>query len=79
MRETYHIEILGRQGPEPEVVQRRSVRASALAPVRDRAIDLFRRARTPQRGGPPVDAVRVMDGAGTELFFWTATDEVTRR
>lgn len=79
MRETYHIEVLGRHGPETEVVQRRSMRAYALAPVRERAIDLFRRARAPQRSGTPADAVRVIDGAGTELFIWTETDEATGR
>jgi hypothetical protein len=79
VRETYHIEVLGRHEHETEVVQRRSMRASALAPVRERALDLFRRARAPQRTGPPADAVRVVDGAGTELFMWTATDEATGR
>lgn len=81
MRETFHIEVLGRdaRASEAEVVQRRSVRASTFAPVKERALDLFRRARAPQRSGPPAEAVRVIDGAGTELFFWTETDEVTDR
>ena len=78
VRETFHIELLGERtrGRDAEVVQRRSVREDALAPARDRALDLLRRARAPQWSGPPADAVRVLDGAGTELFLWTATDEV---
>ena len=77
VRETYHIEVLWRGGREAEVVQRRSVRSGTLAPVRERALDLFRRSRTPQSSGPRADAGRVIHGAGTERFSWTETDEVT--
>ncbi|MEH3144927.1 MAG: hypothetical protein PGN34_06175 [Methylobacterium frigidaeris] len=75
MRETFHIDILGSDETDPGgVVQRISVRATAEA-ARERALRAFRRARVPQRAGPPVEAVRVVDGAGTEVFRWSVWDE----
>ncbi|MGY2048657.1 hypothetical protein [Methylobacterium sp. JK268] len=71
MRETFHIEITGPEG----LVQRASIRVSGLDAARDRALRLFRRARVPQRLGPPAEQVRVVDGAGREVFAWTAWDE----
>lgn len=77
-RETYHIEIL--TGPEGElgegaVMQRLSVRTETLDAAQERALRLFARARAPQRSGLPAEAVRVVDGAGTEVFRWSRFDE----
>ncbi|ACL57855.1 hypothetical protein [Methylobacterium nodulans] len=74
MRETFHIEITGPDG----LVQRASVRVSGLEAVRERALRLFRRARVPQRLGPAAEAVRVIDGAGREVFAWSIWDEGLR-
>ncbi|WP_128566249.1 hypothetical protein [Methylobacterium crusticola] len=74
MRETFHIEIVG---PEGAPVQRASYRAGSLDAARERALRLFARARVPQRGGPPVEAVLILDGAGTEVFRWSIWDEGT--
>ncbi|WP_336491277.1 hypothetical protein [Methylobacterium nigriterrae] len=72
-RETFHIEILG---PEADEVQARvSVRTSDLEGARERALRLFARARVPQRTGNPAEAVRVIDGAGREVFHWSRFDE----
>jgi hypothetical protein len=38
---------------------------------------LFRRARAPQWPGAPVEAVRILDGAGTEVFRWTVWDDMS--
>ncbi|VUD73400.1 hypothetical protein MET9862_04015 [Methylobacterium symbioticum] len=72
-RETFHIEILG-QDPDP-ALSRVSVRVEDLAAAEERALRLFARARAPQRGGEPAEAVRVMDGAGREVFFRSRFDE----
>ncbi|KQP23807.1 hypothetical protein ASG60_13625 [Methylobacterium sp. Leaf469] len=77
-RETFHIEILS---PEPvadgedPVRQRVSVRVGSLESATERALSLFARARAPQRGGGPAEAVRVIDGAGTEVFRRSRFDE----
>ena len=73
MRETFHIEVLG---PEPDEVQTRiSVRSAGLEGAQERALRLFARARVPQRSGGPAEAVRVIDGAGREVFFRSRFDE----
>lgn len=79
-RETFHIEVLGPQQPEdrtPEdaVQQRISVRTESVDNATERALRLFARARVPQRHGEPAEAVRVIDGAGTEVFRRSRFDE----
>lgn len=70
MRETYHIEILGEAeaGTSEPVEQRVTVRTDTLEGAAERAMRLFARARVPQRAGRPAEAVRVIDGAGVEVF-----------
>ena len=72
LRETFHIEVLGPE--EGEVQTRISVRTHDLEGARERALRLFARARVPQRSGAPAEAVRVIDGAGREVFHWTRFD-----
>jgi hypothetical protein len=38
---------------------------------------LFQRARAPQWTGAPVEAVRILDGAGSEVFRWTVWDDMS--
>ena len=45
-----------------------------LAGARERALRLFERARVPQRVGPEAEAVRIVDGAGREVFYRTRFD-----
>jgi hypothetical protein len=72
LRETFHIEVLG---PEPDEIQTRiSVRVGSLESAQERALRLFARARVPQRSGEPAEAVRVIDGAGREVFYRTRFD-----
>ncbi|GJD97279.1 hypothetical protein [Methylobacterium iners] len=75
--ETFHIEILGGEDePETERIRQRvSVRTASVDAAKDRALRLFARARVPQRFGEPAEAVRVIDGAGTEVFHWSRFDE----
>lgn len=73
MRETFHIEILGPDGEE--VVSRMSVRVGSLETAQERALRAFARARVPQRRDEPAQAVRVIDGAGREVFHRTRFEE----
>jgi hypothetical protein len=73
LRETFHIEVLGPEGAD--VLTRMSVRADDLDGARERALRLFARARVPQRRAEPAHAVRVIDGAGREVFFRSRFDE----
>lgn len=73
MRETFHIEVLGPDGQE--VVSRQSVRVGSLDAAQERALRIFARARVPQRRDEPAQAVRVIDGAGREVFHRTRFEE----
>ena len=77
MRETYHIEVLGPdEADAPGGVQQRiSVRTSSREGAEERARRLFARARVPQRSGTAAEAVRVIDGAGIEVFRMSLFDE----
>jgi hypothetical protein len=77
--QTYHIEAVGFEegGRAPEVVQRLAVRSDALEAVHQRAMRLFQRARAPQWTGAPIEAVRILDGAGTEVFRWSVWDDMS--
>jgi len=80
VRETYHIEATGFETSDSraEVVQRVSVRSDNLDSVTERAMRLFQRLRAPQRQGPKVEAVRVLNGAGMEVFRWSVWNELTK-
>jgi len=73
LRETFHIEVIGPDGDE--VVTRISVRVSGPEAAQERALRLFARARVPQRRAEPAQAVRVIDGAGREVFYRTRFEE----
>ncbi|MBM0207578.1 hypothetical protein JNW90_34855 [Micromonospora sp. STR1s_5] len=38
---------------------------------------LLQRSRSPQWSLAPVEAVRIVDGSGVELFRWTLWDEMS--
>lgn len=73
MRETFHIEVLGPDGAE--VVTRLSIRVATQEAAEERALRVFARARVPQRREEPARAVRVIDGAGREVFHRTRFEE----
>ena len=79
MNQTFHIEAIGyaEAGRPVAVVQRQSVRAESADSLQRRAVRLLQRSRAPQWNLAPVEAVRILDGAGTELFRWTIWDEMS--
>lgn len=78
MHQTYHIEALSpdRDGKPVQVVQRATVRSGQQDAVERRAIRLLQRSQLPQWNLGPVEIVRVVDGAGTELFRWSVWEEL---
>jgi hypothetical protein len=73
LRETFHIEVLG---PEPDEIQTRiSVRVASLESAQERALRHPGAREQAQRAGEPAAAVRVIDGAGREVFYRTRFDE----
>jgi hypothetical protein len=74
VRETYHIETVAPEAEGGTVIHRTSMRAETVEAARERALRVFKRARAPQAHGPEVDRVRVLDGAGYEVFSVSARD-----
>ncbi len=79
MHQTFHLEALGfsQAGKATAIVQRLSLRADAIESVQPRAIRLLQRSRTSHWSLAPLEAVRIVDGAGTELFRWSIWDEMS--
>lgn len=78
MSDTYHLEALGFDvgGRSAPVLQRQTLRSDSFDTVRARAVRLLQRSRTPQWTGGRIEAVRVTDGSGAELFRWSLWDEL---
>jgi hypothetical protein len=72
--EIYHIEIIGAETQGSAILQRLSVRTNTFEAAKDRALRLFKRARVPQARGSEVESVRVLNGAGYELFSLSVRD-----
>lgn len=79
MSQTFRLEALGIPDSDNSVpvIQRMSLQAHAIEGVQRRAVRLLQRSRTAQWSLPPVEAVRIVDGAGTELFRWSIWDEMS--
>lgn len=78
MNQTYHIEALSpdRDGKPVQVVQRATVRSGHQDAIERRAIRLLQRSQLPQWNLGPVEIVRVVDGAGNEVFRWSLWEEL---
>lgn len=74
MRETYHIETVAPEDEGGGVLHRISVRLESVAAAQERAMRVFQRATVPQARGPAVDTVRVLNGAGYEVFSVSVRD-----
>jgi hypothetical protein len=74
LRETYHIETVEPEAEGGGVIHRVSIRAETVEVAKERALKVFRRARVPQARGPEVETVRVLNGAGYEVFSVSVRD-----
>jgi hypothetical protein len=74
MHEIYRIETLAPETTGGGIIRRVFVRADSLEAVKERALRVFSRARVPQARGPEVETVRVLNGAGYEVFSINARD-----
>jgi hypothetical protein len=70
--EMYHIELVDADGVQ--VFRRLSLRSHSVALVRERAVRALRRAHAPGSRIHGAEGVRVLDGAGYELFSAKAHD-----
>ena len=74
MFEIYRIETVACEEAGGGVVRRILVRVSSLEKAKERALKVFSLARRPQSRDPEVELVRVLDGAGYEVFSVSARD-----
>ena len=74
MFEIYRIETLASEEAGGGVVRRIMVRTDSLEKAKERALKVFSLARRPQSREPEVELVRVLNGAGYEVFSISARD-----
>ncbi|WP_230533321.1 hypothetical protein [Microvirga roseola] len=74
MIEVYRIETIASEEFGGGVVRRIMVRADSFEKAKERALKVFSLARRPQSHGPEIEAVRVLNGAGYELFSISTRD-----
>jgi hypothetical protein len=72
--ETYRIETIGPEADGGGLVRRTFIRADSVDAAKERAMKVFSKARRPQSTGPRVEAVRLLNGAGYEVFSVSARD-----
>jgi hypothetical protein len=72
--ETYRIETIGPEAEGGGLVRRTFIRADSVDAAKDRALKVFTKARRPQSTGPRVDTVRLLNGAGYEVFSISTRD-----
>jgi len=72
--EIYRIESIASQEAGGGVVRRIMVRADSLEKAKERALKVFSLARRPQSRDGEIESVRVLNGAGYEVFSISARD-----
>ena len=72
--EIYRIETIASQAAGGELIRRRMVRAESVEAAKTVAQRIFTLARRPHAGGPEVASVRLLNGAGYELFSISVDD-----
>ena len=68
MIEVYRIETIASEDAGGGVIRRIMVRTESLEKAKERALKVFSLARRPQSRDPQIEAVRVLNGAGYEVF-----------
>lgn len=74
MFEIYRIETLASEDAGGGVIRRIMVRTDSLEKAKERARKVFSLARRPQSRDLDVEGVRVLDGAGYEVFSISMRD-----
>ncbi|WP_445504059.1 hypothetical protein [Microvirga sp. G4-2] len=74
MIEIYRIETVASEEAGGGVVRRIMVRTDSLEKAKERALKVFALARRPQSRDPEIEVVRVLNGAGHELFSVSTRD-----
>ena len=74
MFEIYRIETVASEEAGGGVIRRIMIRADSLEKAKERALKVFSLARRPQSRDPSIEAVRVLNGAGYEVFSISARD-----
>ena len=68
----YHIELVDLDGSR--VLRRVSMRSGSIGAVRDRALRLLRRAEAPAARSRALGGVRILNGAGYEVYSARTSD-----
>ncbi len=74
MVEVYRIETIASAEAGGGVIRRIMVRTDSLDKAKERALKVFSLARRPQSRDGDVEAVRVLNGAGYEVFSISTRD-----
>ncbi len=74
MIEVYRIETVASDEAGGGVIRRIMVRTDSLEKAKERARKVFSLARRPQSRDPEIEAVRVLNGAGYEVFSISTGD-----
>jgi hypothetical protein len=72
--EIYRIESVASEDAGGGVIRRIMVRADSVEKAKERARKVFSLARRPQSRDPEIESVRVLNGAGYEVFSISTRD-----
>lgn len=74
MVEVYRIESVASEDAGGGIIRRILVRTDSVEKAKERALKVFTLARRPQSRDPEIESVRVLDGAGYEVFSISTRD-----
>jgi len=72
--EVYRIESVASEDAGGGIIRRILVRTDSVEKAKERALKVFSLARRPQSRDPEIESVRVLDGAGYEVFSISTRD-----
>ena len=74
MVEVYRIESVASDDAGGGIIRRILVRTDSVEKAKERALKVFSLARRPQSRDPEIESVRVLNGAGYEVFSISTRD-----
>ena len=74
MVEVYRIESVASEEAGGGIIRRILVRTDSVDKAKERALKVFSLARRPQSRDPEIESVRVLNGAGYEVFSISTRD-----